>query len=152
MKKTVFACLCALLLLAPRAYGLGYDREPEPLLTVEGRLTGQDFAPEQGNSIAFGKQYPLLDSAFSGLLTINKVSDSEFEAQGSASLNESGEVVRWSSRRVFLLLYQDAALVAKIYLPTSETPQHDLTFKKRFSQDKPFNRFEVTVIGAVRLK
>lgn len=143
-------CLLALA-VASWAPAWAWDKQGEPPHRVQGRLSSQEEQPTTGEPVAFGTEYILLDSQVSARVTLRRTSDSEYEISGALALNDPRDIIRWSSRRLFLHLFNGDAEVAKVYLPSAETAHHELSFIKSFSVKKSFNRFEITIIGDVRL-
>ena len=150
--RTIMAFVCLLALTAASVAPVwAWDKQGEPPHRVQGRFSSQEEKPTAGEPVALGTEYNLQDSQVFARVTLRRTSDSDHEISGVLALNDSRDIIRWSSRRLFLHLFNGDAEVAKVYLPSTETALHELSFTKSFSVKKSFNRFEITIIGDVRL-
>jgi len=153
--RLLWAYLCGTVLLgailAPCVPVCAMEKQAEALYGVQGRLSAPEEPTSLGISLSFGTEYVLQDALFTVRATLRRISDSEYEISGVLALNDPSEIIRWSSRRLFLVLFDGEREVAKVYLPSVETARHELSFKKNFSEKKTFTRFELTIIGDIRL-
>ncbi|MBI4805901.1 MAG: hypothetical protein HY795_11770 [Desulfovibrio sp.] len=155
MVKLIRTFLCGALLigsvLAQGQPARAMDKQSEALYGVQGRLSAPQDPATPGTPIVFGTEHVLQDGLFTVRVTLHRASGSDYEISGVLALNDSSDIIRWSSRRIFLVLFEGDTEVAKVYLPSSETTRHELRFKKSFSEKKTFTRFELTIIGDIRL-
>lgn len=149
--KFLLGVLLAGAVLAPGVMAGVKDNQPPAPYRVQGRLSAPENPATPGTSISFGTEYVLQDALFTASVTLSRTSGSDYEISGVLALNDPSDIIRWSSRRLFLILFDGEREVAKVYLPSTETARHELKFKKSFSEIKTFTRFELTIIGDIRL-
>ncbi|WP_243360551.1 hypothetical protein [Fundidesulfovibrio terrae] len=122
------------------------DRLPpqgvQGLLRDGGEVRGADASGE----------YQLLDSHFNARVVLEKSPQGGYLASGTLTLADSANMERWSSWRFFIFLFDGQGRVAKVHVRAVENARHELAFSGVQLPDKPFDRFEISIIGIIRYR